>query len=142
MNSIHSKKRFLSKEYRKGYIALFSVIVLGAVSLVIAVSVLSTGVTASKFSFNVEEKIHSRIVSASCAEEVLQQILDTGIDSGSGSMSIASGDCSYSIIQTGLDSLRLHVEGAKGGAISRLRIEIASSTPRIKLSSWQEVSSF
>lgn len=136
------KYQHVARQLKKGYIALFSVIVLGAVSIVVAVSVLSTGVSASKFSFSVEEKIHSRIVSASCAEEMLQQILDTGLDSGSGNMSIASGTCTYTIIQTGLDSLRLNVEGVKGGAISRLRIEIASSTPRIKLSSWQEVSSF
>ncbi|MEN9881426.1 MAG: hypothetical protein RLZZ308_609 [Candidatus Parcubacteria bacterium] len=126
----------------RGYIALFSVIVLGAIGTAITVSLLLSGIGASQTGLVLAEKTQARMTATSCAEEVLQQILDTGIDTGTGSMSIGSSTCTYTIISTGIESMLVQVEGIQGKAHSKMSVVVASSTPRIKLSSWQEVSGF
>jgi hypothetical protein len=147
INSIMKHTFFLEtyqlkdRKSREGYVALLSVIALGAVGLAITVSLLTSGITFSKTNFEVQQKIQSRMAATSCAEEAMQQILDTGIETGSGILTIGSSTCSYTISSTSTNLL-VQAVGTSTSVVTRLNIILASSTPRIKLSSWQEVGDF
>lgn len=130
-----------SKHLRKGYVALLSVIALGTVGLAITVSLLMNGVTFSKSSFEIQKKIQSRMAATSCAEEAMQQILDSGIEEGNGTLTIGSSTCSYVISSTST-SLLVQAVGTSTDVVTRINVILASSTPTIKLSSWQEVTDF
>ena len=127
---------------RKGYVALMSVIVLGAIGTAITVTLLVQGVLSSKTNLAVLHKHQSRMAATSWAEEALQLILDTGIDSGGAAMSVGSSTCTYVISSTSSENILVHATGQSADAISKISVYLASSTPRIKLSSWQEVGDF
>lgn len=137
-NKISSHTIFKSS---KGYIALFSVIVLGAVGLVVTISLLLTGIGAQKSGLEVQRKSQSRMAATTCAEEALEQILDTGATSGTSSMTIGSSTCTYTITSTTTFPL-VQALGNYGGSVTKINVILASSSPRIKLSSWQEVTDF
>ena len=126
---------------RSGYIALLSVIALGTVGLAITLSLLMGGIIFSKSNFEVQQKIQSRMAATSCAEEAMQQILDSGVETGSGSLTIGSSTCSYTISSTSTNLL-VQAVGTSTSIVTRINVILASSTPRIKLSSWQEVGDF
>lgn len=139
----------LKKQYRefykaskKGYIALLSVIGLGAVGLAITVTLLLTGVLSSRTGFSVQQMSQARSVATSCVEEALQQILDSGIDNGTGTLTINADVCTYTILSTSSLDIIVQASGISGLTTSKINVVVASSTPRIKLSSWQEVGDF
>ncbi|MCF7843440.1 hypothetical protein K9M47_00915 [Candidatus Gracilibacteria bacterium] len=130
------------KDYNRGYIALFSVIILGAIGLGVTVSLLLSGLSSSRTNFQLQQKSEARAVASTCAEEALQQILDTGIISGSATTTLSPDVfCTYVITSTGSQPL-IQAKGVSGIATSKINVILASSTPRIKLSSWQEVVDF
>lgn len=132
----------LTSRHPKGYVALISVIVLGATTLAITVSLLLQGILSSKTSQSAQHKNQARMAATSCAEDALQLILDTGIESGVGSAVIGSSTCSYTISSTSSNNILVQSSGAMGRSVSKIVVYLASSTPRIKLSSWQEVAGF
>ena len=127
---------------RRGYIALLSVIVIGAIGTAIMLSVLLFGINASKTDFALQQSGSSKTVASSCGEEALQKILETGTSSGSGNLIIASGTCSYTITSQNGQNITVNATGVVGTITSKVKIVISTTTPSIILSSWQEVGDF
>lgn len=128
---------------RRGYIALMSVIALSAIGLFITVGILAESVTSSKLHLLTLYKNQARTAATSCAEEALQLILDTGVDSATGGLSVGSSTCTYTILFNGATgNIEVQSTGQMGSSTTRIAISLASSTPRIKLSSWREVEGF
>lgn len=125
---------------RRGYIALLSVIFISAIGVLIMLSVVASGVDASKTDLATQQTGESRAMASSCAEEALQMILETSTTSSSGNLTIASGTCTYLVSSVG----GLHVEatGFFDSTVSRVKVVISTTTPSIVLSSWQEVADF
>lgn len=132
----------INNRFNRGYIALFSVIVLGVIGLAITVSLLLNGILSSRIGLDLQQKNQARMSATSCAEEALQQILDVGITSGTGTLTLNTSTCIYIILSTSSQSITVQATGFSGQAVSKINITTSSSTPRIKLSSWQEVADF
>lgn len=128
--------------YNRGYIALFSVIILGSVGLAVTVSLLLNGILSARLGFDLQQKNQARMSATSCAEEALQQILDNGITSGTGSLTLDTSSCNYTILSTSSQTITVQSTGFSGTMVSKINVIVSSSTPRIKLSSWQEVGDF
>ena len=126
----------------KGYIALLSVVVLGIVGTSIMLSVILSGIGSLKTNIVLEQSSQAKSVSTSCGEEALQKILETGTTSSIGSLAIASGTCSYSITNTGGAAITIQATGVVSSVTSKIRVIIATTTPSIVLSSWEEVADF
>lgn len=127
---------------KRGYIALLSVIVIGAIGVAVMVSVLLFGISSSKTDYSLQQGGSAKIVANSCAEEALQKLLETGSTSMSGGLLVASGTCSYIISSQNGQNITLEVFGQYGETVSKIRIIVATTTPFIILSSWQEVGDF
>ena len=89
-----------AQEYGQGYIALISVILMSALGLGIMLSVIASGVNASRTDFSLQQSGAARSLASSCAEEALEKILETSTTSSSGNLTIGSGTCSYLITAT------------------------------------------
>ncbi len=126
----------------RGYVALFSVIVLGAIGTAIMVSVIASGVSSSQTDFSLQQSGMARMMASSCAEEALQVVLETGTTSKTANLSIASGTCSYIISPQAGQSLEIRATGGIGTVISKIKILVATTTPALILSSWEEVADF
>jgi hypothetical protein len=127
---------------RKGYIALLSVIVIGAIGVAVMMSVLLFGISSSKTDYALQQGGSAKIVASSCGEEALQRLLETGSTSMSGGLSIASGTCSYTVSSQNGQNTVLEIFGQYGETVSKIRIIVATTTPFIILSSWQDVGDF
>lgn len=127
---------------RRGYIALLSVIIVGVIGTAIMLSVMLFGVSASKTDGSLQQSGNSKLMASSCGEEALQKILETATTSGNGSLAIGSGTCTYTITSQNGQNITIQSTGVSGTVTSRVKIIIATTTPAIVLSSWQEVGDF
>ncbi len=131
------------QEINKGYIALISVMLMSALGLAIMISVIASGVDASRTDFSLQQSGGARSMASACAEEALQKILETSTTTGTGNLSIASGTCSYIITSTSSgQTLIISATGLLGTVTSKIKVVTATTTPGISLSSWEEVADF
>ena len=126
----------------RGYIALLSVIVVGAIGTAILLSVMLSGVSTSKTDFAVQQSGSAKVLASSCGEEALQKLLETGTTSASATVSIGSGTCSYTITSQNGQNITINATALIGTVTSKVKIVVATTTPSIILSSWQEVGDF
>ena len=134
--------RELRRNLRRGYIALLSVLMIGAIGITIMLSVLLSGVSASKTDIALQQAGSAKVAASSCGEEALQKILETGTTSSSGNLTIASGTCTYVITSQNGQNITVNATGQIGTVLSKVKIIISTTTPSIILSSWREVGDF
>lgn len=139
---VNSMRTFLHTQARRGYVALLSVIFISAIGVIIMTSVIASGVNASRTDFSTQQLGIARSMASSCAEEALQRILESGISSGADNLTLAPGSCSYIISSTGGQNITIKSTGVLDTITARVLVVIATTTPSIILSSWQEVSDF
>jgi len=132
----------LSKEVNRGYIALISVIVIAAIGSALMISLIASGIDASKTDFSLQQAGSARSLASSCAEEALQKILETSTTTGIGNLTIASGTCSYLITSINGQNITINATGLLGTVTRKIKVVIATTTPGISLSSWEEVADF
>lgn len=144
MKAVYSKQTMMRTGTPKarGYIALLSVIVLGIVGTSIMLSVILSGISALKTDSAIEKSSQAKNMATSCSEEALQKILETGTTSSSGSLAIASGTCSYLITTASGTTLIIQATGIVSSITSKIKVIIATTTPSIVLSSWEDVGDF
>lgn len=130
------------QNYNRGYVALISVIMIGALGTAVMISVIASGINAGKTDLALQQSGIARVLASSCAEEALQKIVETGTTSSSGNLAIGSGTCSYLITsQSGLN-ITINSSGVLGTITKKVKVIISTTTPSLVLSSWQEVSDF
>jgi len=129
-----------TKDYNnKGYIALMSVVIIGAAGAAIAVSVILLGLASSRSSFVIGQSSQARALTEACAEQALQNIRDSSVFTGSGQLVLDSGVCSYEVIDSGGESRTIFASGTVETVVKKLRIDISVINPMITCDSWQEV---
>jgi hypothetical protein len=135
-------QKSIDRVWRRGYIALLSVIMVGAIGTAIMLSVMLLGVSTSKTDFAVQQSGSAKVIASSCGEEALQKILETGTTSSSGGLSLGSGSCTYTVMSQNGQNITINSTGVVGTVVSKVKIVVSTTTPSIILSSWQEVGDF
>lgn len=125
-----------------GYVTLISVLVVGAVGTAIAVSLILLGLGASRTSFAVEQSNQAKALVNACAEEALQQIRDSASFEGVGNFSLGQGTCSYTVTKLTGQNREVESTGNVGTIIRKIKININTINPQIKIVSWQETDNF
>ena len=133
---------FSKQKMNEGYLALISVILIAAIGTAIMISVIASGISAIKTDFSLQQSGSARSLASSCAEEALQKILETGTTSSSGNLAVASGTCTYLITSTNGQNITINATGMLSTVTSKIKVVIATTTPAVTLSSWQEVADF
>ena len=132
-----SQKKWYHKE--GGYITLLSVLVIGAVGISIAVSLLLFGLSSSRTSFALEQSNQARGIANACAEEAMQQIRNSTPFTGIGNLSLSKGTCLYTVNSQGEQNRTITSFGTVGTIIRKVKVTIGAINPQIKVISWQEV---
>ncbi|HLD96423.1 MAG TPA: hypothetical protein VI794_01750 [Patescibacteria group bacterium] len=127
---------------RGSYITLISVLVATAVSLSVGVSLILWGTGFTKTSLSLKQSHQAKALADACAEEALQQIQDSGSFTGSATVSLGQGSCSYTVTSLGAQDRLLTTSGTVGDAVRRIQISIDQVSPIVNVTSWQEVVSF
>lgn len=127
---------------RGGYIILVSVLVVGAVGIVIGISLILLGLGSSRTSLALEQSNQAKALANACAERALQQIRDSTSFEGTGNLNLGQGSCTYAVTKLSGENRIVTASGVVGTVIRKVRITIDSIYPQIKVSSWQEVADF
>lgn len=136
------KIKFTKCYTESGYVALISVLVSGAIVLVIAVSLILLGLSSSRSSFALEQSNQARALANACAEDGLQEIKDSVVFVGTGNLTLGQGMCSYTVINNGGTNRKIISLGVVGTTIRKIQIIVDKFVPQINVVSWQEVSDF
>ena len=122
----------------RGYITLISVLVVGAVGIAIATSLLLLGVGSSRTSFALEQSNQAKALTNACAEEALQLISGSVSYTGSGNLTLGQGTCTYTVTNQGAQNRTITASGTVGTVVRKLTIIINKIKPSIVVVSWQE----
>lgn len=126
----------------KGFATLVAVLLVGVLGLAIAVSLLLLGTSSSRTSFVMEQSYQAKALTDGCAEEALQQIRDSLPFTGSGSLTLGQGSCSYTVTSQGSQNRTITASGTVATMTRRVRIMIDQINPAINITSWREVADF
>jgi Tfp pilus assembly protein PilX len=126
------------KNNQQGFAILFSVLIVGAVGLFIASSLLLLGIDTQRTSFAVVQSSQALGLADACAEEALEQIFDNNNYTGSSGLTLATGTCTYTVNNTGGSTRSITTTGTVGTIIRKNTLTIASLLPTIVVSAWQE----
>lgn len=123
--------------YQNGFATLIAVIMIGAVSTVVATTMLLLGISASKNSLLISQSATAKALANACGEEALEKIRENSGFSGSSNLTLNGQTCSYTVT-IGSGQTRT-VAVTTGGTISRkINISISAISPKVLVSSWQE----
>ena len=125
---------------QKGYITLMSVLVMGAVGLSISVSLLLIGTGELANAFLREQSYQAKGLANACSEEALQQIRDNTSYTGTASLTLGQGTCTYTVTNTGGENRTIASSGTVGTIIRKVEVLVDAINPQINVISWQEVS--
>ena len=125
----------------RGYAALFSVIGLSVIGGVITFSIVLLGISLTKSDLQLMQSNQARQVATSCVEEALQKIRETGTTTAFGSLSYGSSTCGYTIASSSGQRI-ITVSGTSSETVSKIRVIVATTSPLIQLSSWQDIPDF
>ena len=135
-----SKKCYNTQE--NGYITLLSVLVVGAVGVAIAVSLILLGLGSSRTSFALEQSNQAKALTNACAQEALQQVRDSTSFTGTDNLTLGQGTCTYTVTHNGGQNRTIISSGTVGTIIRKVEVTIDTINPQINITSWQEVGNF
>ena len=127
---------------KKGYVALITVLISGAIGVAIATSLLLLGLGSSRTSFALEQSNQAKALANACSEEALQQIRDSTPFTGTGSLTLGQGTCGYTVANDGGEIRTVTASGTVGTVVRKIKIIVNTINPAINLTSWQEVADF
>lgn len=122
-----------------GYIALITVLVVGAAGLAIALTILMSGVGASESGLVTQQATQARALSNACAEEGLAVWRSNPAYTGTTNMSLGAGTCSYTVTRTANNTLTLDATGTVNDIVRKSKVYVTIGASSISITSWQDV---
>lgn len=117
------------KRYKDGFALLASVLIISALALMLAVSILLSDIDAVRGSQLQLSLAQADAWSESCTDTALSAIAASSTLALPGSLSGTSGSCSYEIIDLGGASRLIRSSGSSGEALRRRLVELDQVLP-------------
>jgi len=130
------------KNNQNGYIVIYSIVIISAIVMGIIFSSSWISLNSIKSGRVLANSKQSKAMASACAETALQSIRDNINYSGSANLTINSNDCSYTVINQGVENRLIQAQASISGSVSKIEILINQINSQINISSWQEVSGF
>jgi len=122
-----------------GYIALLTVLIVGAAATAIGVTVLTLGADSQKNALISQQSRQARYLATACGEEALQVIHDTTSYTGTANLTLGQGTCSYTVASTGSSTRTVTATATVGTVVRKLQASVTINSASISVSSWQEI---
>jgi len=122
-----------------GYVALLTVLIVGAVAAAIATTLLSTGADSQRTALVVQQSKQARALAVACGQEAVQKIHDNIAFSGTNTLSQGAGSCSYTVTQPATTIRGITATGTVGTMTRKLTASATVGTTTVTLGSWKEV---
>lgn len=125
-----------------GYVTLLTVLVVSAVGVAVASSLLLLGIGNARSSLALQQSKNAAALADACAEEALQQLRFSTSYSGTATLTLGSGTCSYTVIVGSGEAREVEATGTVGTVVRKVDVFVSQLTPKTVISSWQEVATF
>lgn len=123
-----------------GYVALMSVLVVGAAATAIALTLLTSGSEAQRAMLVEQQSKQARSLAVACAQEALQQIHDnSGFTSTNTILTLGQGRCTYTVAVTAPTTRSILTKATVGNVVKNIQVYVTLNTSNISITSWQEV---
>jgi len=130
----------MPRDHQNGYVALLSVLILGAVTTAVALALLTTGTDRQRSGLIEQQSKQARAAAVACAEESLQIIHDTTSFTGTNNLALSPGTCTYTVTNTGGSDRTIVASGTVGNVVKKIQVYVTIEASSISVTSWQEVS--
>jgi hypothetical protein len=127
------------RNLEEGYIALMAVVIVGAAAGSIAVALLMTGTDNSRSVLISQATTQARQLAHACAEESLQVIATTTTYTGSNTLSLGQGSCTYTVTSTGSATRVIDAVSTFNNVSRKVKVYVTIGSSSISVTSWQEV---
>lgn len=124
---------------QKGYVALMTVLIIGAAATAITTTLLLTGTDASRVALGEQRSTQARKLADSCGEEMLQVIHDNTTYVGTGTITLPTGSCNYTVTSTGSNTRTINADSTVGNVVRKIRAYVTINAVSLSISSWQEI---
>lgn len=128
------------RQSEQGYIALLSVLIVGAAATAISLTLLTTGTDAQRANLVTQQSVQARQLAHGCIEEALQKIHDSTSYTGSDTVTMGAGSCSYTVTNTGGSNRTISATSTLGNVVRKVTTYVTIGSSSISITSWQEVS--
>ncbi len=125
-----------------GYVTLLTVLVVSAVGVAVASSLLLLGIGNARSSLALQQSKSAAALADACAEEALQQLRFSTSYSGTATLTLGAGTCSYTVIVGSGEAREVEATGTVGTVVRKVDVFVSQLTPKTVISSWQEVATF
>lgn len=139
-NKIVSVQKKWYSECNNGYVALITVLALGAAGIALTFSMIMLGLSFSRTSSSFENAEQAKGMANACAEVGLAQLQQDTNYTGTSTVTIGSDTCSYTVSDTGGQTRSVVAASSVDGVTRRVSVLISDISSKLVVSQWQEVS--
>jgi len=130
-------------KHQQAYIALITILIISAVTLLIAASSSLFGVSETDMGLIEDQSTQSYYLANACAEYSLEKLKNNINYAGNETLDISDGSCYIYLPEgSGNENRTVKVTGTLANKTRKIKIIIQEINPFIIISSWQEVSEF
>jgi len=128
---------------KQAYIALITILIISAVTLLIAVSSSLFGISETDMGLIEDQSTQSYYLANACVEYSLEKLKNNINYTGNETLDIDDGSCYIYLPEgSGNENRTIKVTGTLANQTRKIKIIIEKINPSITISSWQEVSEF
>jgi Tfp pilus assembly protein PilX len=133
-----------TKAYRsKGYVALVTVLMIGAVTSAVAIASVLAGLGTSRTSSELSDSQQATVSAETCTEYAMLKLKKDLSYSGNESLVVEKITCRILPIEgTGNNNRTIKTEGLHNNNTSRIQVVLRKINPRTQIESWIEVPNF
>jgi hypothetical protein len=127
----------------KGYVALVTVLIVSAVGLAIATTLLLYAIGVSKSSITYDSSDQARAYADSCAEEAIVRLKRDISYTGNETLTFDYGSCEIRpVLGSGNTDRTVQTIGNVGNTYRKVEVQISVVNPQTQINIWEEVSDF
>lgn len=135
-------KNLFVVSHPKGMSTLLAVLLVTVVGSALVVSLLLLSVGFSKNILVLEPSAQARALATACSETALLQIRNNISFTGSATSTFFSGNCTYTVTNTGSQNRTITAEGNVRNVSRKVKVLLERINPTIRITYWQEVADF
>jgi len=130
-------------KYREGYIALLTVLILGAVMVLFLTGGLFRAAGVSKMRIQEEASARAQVAATACAEQALYSLLNSTSYVGGELLPVSDDTCYVRTIGgTGNTNRTVQTTSTVLGVTRKIQVNVATVQPTLSISAWRDVTSF
>jgi Tfp pilus assembly protein PilV len=128
----------VSARNQQGFMVLLAVLVVGAISLSVALVLLRGGSDIQRSVLVSQQTAQARQLADACAEEALAVVRANTSYTGTATVSLGQGSCTYTVANPGGTARTITTSGTVNGNVRKLQLNATIGTT-ISVTSWQDI---